>query len=83
MYPTTKTLNTSELVSSKTSGTQISKMAALGTPGRDVSVDASLGVCALPVVEEIGVENRSKGCAVHCNYVIIRETFRFRTYAAM
>ena len=42
------------------------KMAALGRPRRDVSIDASHGVCALLVVENMSGENFARGLGLAC-----------------
>ena len=42
-------------------------MAAFRRSRRDLSIDASLGVCTLPAVGNIDIEIRPTGCVVHCH----------------
>ena len=49
---------------STTRGARTTKRVSLGRSPRDLSIEASLSVCALPIVEKISVENRLRGCVI-------------------
>ena len=46
-------------------GARRTKMASFGRSRRGVSIDASLGVCALPLAENVGIELHPGVCYIH------------------
>lgn len=54
--------------SSKQGGARKTKMVGLEKSGRYASMDASLGVCALPVVQKIGLKKSFEGVLSRVSY---------------